>query len=109
VNVLFANPRLKAFFESQAEMRRAYGEPRAKKLMARLADLRAASVLEDLRRLPGACRELDEKLSGQLALNLGEGKCLIFEPSSDSIVAASNGGLDWRQVDAVRVLDVRDY
>jgi proteic killer suppression protein len=108
VEITFATRRAQRFFESEKELRRAHGDRCAKKIMARLADLRAAAALEELRRLPGGCHELDGDRRGQLALELEGGKRLIFAPTA-SEVRREDGGLDWRLVEAVRVIEVVDY
>jgi toxin HigB-1 len=77
--------------------------------MIRLADLRAAASLDNLRRLPGQCRELDGHRKGQLALELVEGKCLILVPTPTiSDCRRPDGGLDWSRVEAVQVIDFAD-
>jgi proteic killer suppression protein len=108
VELTFATARLQRLFESQKDLRRAHGERCARKLMTRLADLRAASTLEEFRRLPGRCHELDGDRRGQLALELEAGKRLIFAPSASDVHRA-DGGLDWGLVEAVRVIEVVDY
>lgn len=108
VDVTFATPRVQRLFESEKELRRAHGDRCAKKLMARLADLLAATTLEEFRRLPGRCHELDGDRRGQLALELEAGKRLIFAPSASGVRRA-DGGLDWRLVEGVRVIEVVDY
>lgn len=108
VELMFATARLQRLFESQKELRRAHGDRCAKKLMARLADLSAASTLAEFRHLPGRCHELDGDRRGQLALELEGGKRLIFSPRGSDIHRA-DGGLDWSLVEAVCVIEVVDY
>jgi proteic killer suppression protein len=109
VEVSFASLRLRRVCESAKNLQRAYGKPCAKKLMARLADLRAAPNLEDLRRLPGRCHELDGDRAGQLALDLPDGRRLVFEPTENPHPVKEDGGLDWRRVEAIRVIEIVDY
>ena len=109
VEVSFSSPRLRRACESAADLQRAYGKPCAKRLMARLADLRAAPTLDDLRRLPGRCHELDGDRAGQLALDLPDGRRLVFEPTENPSPMKEDGGLDWRRVDAIRVIEIADY
>jgi proteic killer suppression protein len=108
VDLTFATPRVQRLFESEKALRRAHGDRCARKLMTRLADLRAASSLEEFHRLPGRCHELDGDRRGQLALELEGGKRLIFAPSTSDVHRA-DGGLDWSRVEAVRVIEVVDY
>jgi proteic killer suppression protein len=108
VELTFATVRLERLFESQRELHRIHGSRCAKKLMTRLADLRAAPALDELRRLPGRCHELDGNRRGQLALELEGGKRLVFSPNGSDIHRA-DGGLDWVLVESVCVLGVVDY
>ncbi len=108
MELTFATTRLQRLFESQKELRRAHGDKCAKKLMTRLADLRAASTLAEFRHLPGRCHELDGNRRGQLALDLDGGKRLILSPTGPNIRRV-DGGLDWRLVEALSVLEVVDY
>lgn len=108
MEVSFASSQAKRFFESRAELQQTYGESCAKKVMARLADLQAAPALEEFRRLPGHCQELDGDRRGRLALELADGKRLVLEPSQQPAPLRGDGGLDWRLVDAVRVIDIAD-
>lgn len=109
MEISFANEKLRRVCESTRALQRAYGKPCAKKIMSRLTDLGAAATLEDCRRLPGRCHELTGSRSGQLALDLADGKRLVIEPVDTAPPLKEDGGLDWRGVDAVRVLNIVDY
>lgn len=85
-----------------------HGDRCAKKLMTRIADLRAASTLAEFRHLPGRCHELDGHRRGQLALEVEGGKRLVFSPRGSDIHRA-DGGLDWTIVEAVCLLEIVDY
>ena len=109
MEISFAKPRLKKICESMKELRRAHGDGCAKRVATRLADIEAASCLEDLRSLPGRCHELEGDRAGQLALQLPDGKRLVFEPDHNSPPSKEDGGLDWSGVEAVRILEIVDY
>jgi len=109
VDITFASDSLRTTCESEKALKRAHGKWCAKKAMARLADLDAASSLETVRNLPGRCHELKGDRAGQLAVTLADGKRLIFEPSEEPLPAKPDGGLDWTQVGAIRVLQILDY
>ena len=108
VELTFLTTRLQRLLESQRELRRTHGDRCAKKIVTRIADLRAASTLDEFRHLPGRCHELDGDRRGQLALELEGGKRLIFSPGGSDIHRA-DGGLDWSLVEAVCVIEVVDY
>lgn len=109
MDVSFGSARLQRLCESEKELRRAHGEKCAKKVKTRLADLRAASTLADLRRLPGRCHELDGARRGQLAVELTGRRRLIFAPAGSPSIQKEDGGLDWKLVEAVQVIEIVDY
>ena len=90
-------------------MEKAWGAERAKQIRRRLDDLRAASSLETMRRLPGRCHELTGDRRGQLALSVGANYRLLFEPAHDPVARKADGGLDWPKVTTIRILGVEDY
>ncbi len=85
-----------------------FGERQAKKIRLRLDDLRAAATLEEMRHIGGRCHELKGDRRGQLSLDLVQPYRLIFEVASEPILRKPDGGLDWKQVTAVRILGVED-
>jgi proteic killer suppression protein len=81
---------------------------RAKLIRRRLDDLRAASCLEVMRRLPGRCHELTGDHAGVLSLDLDGPYRLLFRPAEESAPAKPDGGLDWTRVTAIMLLGVED-
>ena len=90
-------------------MAKTLGKDQADKLQARLDDLAAASDLEIMRLLPGRCHELHGNRLGQIAVSLKEPYRLIFEPVADQLPQKPGGGLDWKAVTAIRVVEITDY
>jgi plasmid maintenance system killer protein len=86
----------------------ALGQAQARKLGARLDDLRAAQSLESLRHLPGRCHELTANRKGQLSIDLVHPTRLVFEPAEEPLPLKEDGGLDWTGVVAIRILDIVD-
>jgi plasmid maintenance system killer protein len=109
VEVLFANKKLRQLCQSREALQREHGQGCARKVMGRLLDLEAAESLDDIRTLPGKCHELSGDRAGQLALNLSDGKRLIFEPAADPPPSKGDGGLDWTNVRSVRVIAILNY
>jgi plasmid maintenance system killer protein len=109
VDIEFSNSRVQKLSSSHRDLRRLLGAGGAKKAAAHLASLRAASSLEDFRTLPGRCHELKADRAGQVALELPDGKSLIFEPAANPAPRKPDGGLDWRAVRAIRILEITDY
>lgn len=109
MDILFATDRLRQECNDPKRLQRAHGAARAKLIARRLANLRAADTLADMRHLPGRCHELREDRRGQLALSLDGPYRLIFEPAYEPVPRLTGGNLDWAGVTAVRILEVVDY
>lgn len=81
----------------------------AKRLRIRLDNLQAATCIEDLRHAPGRLHELSGNRAGQFALDLEHPRRLVFVPQHNSFPLTSDGGLDWRQITAVEIIEITDY
>ncbi len=87
---------------------RKHGQERANKIRQRLDDLHAASVLEDMRKLPGRCHELHGSRASQFSLDLDHPHRLIFEAAHNPVPHKEDGGIDWTEVTAIRIIGVID-
>jgi len=108
VEIVFRSEKFREECNCQNLLVRRHGAHRAKKIRRRLDDLRAATVLEDLRLLPGRCHELTGNRSGQLSLDLDHPNRLILEPASNPIPQKADGGLDWTKITAIVIVGVED-
>ena len=109
MEVNFLDDRLKKTCELPAQRKRRFGAPVATKLKARLDDLDAAQSLEDMRNLPGHWEELKGDRKGQFSCRLAGGMRLIVAPKRQPPPTKPDGGLDWRAIDQVNILDVVNY
>mgnify|MGYP005859118337 CR=1 FL=1 len=109
LDILFGTDDPAAELNSQRGLDRRYGTARAKLIRRRLDDLRAATVLNDMRHLPGRCHELKYDRKGQLVVHLDGPYGLVFEPANEPVPRLPNGGLDWTRITAVRIIGVEDY
>lgn len=90
-------------------MQRQLGAAMAAKLALRIAELVAVENLADLALLPGPrCHQLIGDREGQLSLDLVHPMRLIIEPSHDPRPAKADGGLDWKGVTAVVIVEIAD-
>jgi proteic killer suppression protein len=90
-------------------MVRTYGSDTARRLAARLAELEAATALEDLRSLPQArAHELTGDRDEQISLDLDHPRRLIIAVAHDPIPRKPDGGLDWTAITSVVVEEVAD-
>jgi plasmid maintenance system killer protein len=108
VDIDFENRNLADDCNDFKRLVRKYNTQRAKLIRRRLDDLRAASNLDAMRKLPGRCHELKGDRDGQLSLDLDGPYRLIFRPGHDPIPAKGDGGLDWAQVTDIVMLEVVD-
>jgi plasmid maintenance system killer protein len=91
------------------EARLKYYPALARKINQRLAELRAAANLEDLKHLPGRWHELTGNLKGCLAGSVSANYRLLIKPNHNPVPRKDDGGLNWREVTAITVLEVMDY
>lgn len=108
MEIVFSSRKLEKLCNDSKIMTKTWGPIQAKKLRQRLDELRAASTLETMRKLPGRCHELLHDRAGQLSLDLEHPHRLIFEPANDPVPRKQDGGLNWTAVTAVRILGVVD-
>ena len=109
MDIVFKSKQLGKLCNDDRLARKKWGKAQAGILGRRLDDLRAAPSLEVLRGLPGGLHELKGTRAGQLALDLKGGDRLIIEPAHEPPPTKPDGGLDWKQVTAVRIVEVVDY
>ena len=109
VDIIFKSKKLEKLCNDDRLAQREWGKPQADALGHRLDDLRAARSLEDLRHSAGDLHELKGDRAGQLSMKLKGGDRLIVEPSHDPPPRKPDGGLDWSQVTAIRIVEVGDY
>jgi len=111
MDVSFKNKKLAKTLNEGAQLERIHGARQAKLIRSRMAVLRAAESLSDFKPYtkPERCHELDGDRAGQLAMDLDHPYRLIFTPAHDPVPTREDGGLDWSQVTAIRILGVEDY
>ncbi|MET9136721.1 type II toxin-antitoxin system RelE/ParE family toxin [Streptomyces parvulus] len=104
----YADRKLGKICESDKDMRREYGTDLAKKIAQRLAALRAAETLEDMRPPAlGRCHEMRGDWDGCLSLHLTANWRLVFSPREHE--EDEQGGLNWSSVTAVTIEEIVDY
>lgn len=106
--MLFGDEKLKRTCATRDALERRYGSLAAV-LARRLTSLRAATVLTDLRNVPGRFEPLRANRAGQFSMRLDAHMRLVFEAADDPLPLLSSGGLDHTRVARVRILEVADY
>lgn len=105
----FLTAKDREFFENSKQVVKAFGPESAKKLKHRLDDLDAAQSMDDMRNLPGHWEELKKDRAGQFSARLHGGLRLVVKPQKQPPPTKPDGGLDWRAVDSIYIVEVVDY
>ncbi len=92
--------------EEDKHQRKHLGEKRAKRLKVRLSELRAVETVSQLR--VGRPHALTGDRAGQYSVDLDGPMRLLFEPSDQPPPSLEAGGIDWKQVTSVRILEIGD-
>ena len=107
MEITFADGKLQKLCEQAKIAQKELGQPCARKLSSRLADLMTVDVVADL--AVGKPHPLKGDRLGQFALNLEGGRRLVFEANDDPIPYREDGGIEWSKVTQVRIVFVGDY
>ncbi len=108
MNIEFSDVKTAELFNSEKKLRGRYGAQLAKAIMKRLADVEAVACLDDTRTLPGRWHELSGDCQGCVACRLSGNWRLILKPAKPAPLKP-DGGLNWKEVVTLRVVDVKDY
>lgn len=108
MDILFESSDVAEDYNNWKRLVRLHNVARAKLIRRRLDDLRAAPVLEMMRKLPGRCHELKGNRAQQLSIDLDGPYRLIFRPFANPLPTKPDGGLDWTKVTAVVIEEVVD-
>lgn len=110
VDIAFQTEQLAALCNESKALRRKYGSDGERLVRRRLDEMRDASCLAIIGKLPAPrCEELKGDRIGQLSVRLHGGFRLIFRPLHDPVARKPDGGLDWAAVTAILILGIEDY
>ncbi|MCW5322192.1 type II toxin-antitoxin system RelE/ParE family toxin [Verminephrobacter aporrectodeae] len=107
MEIRFKDKRLRQLCEKEAVARKKLGDSGARKLLARWADLTAASCMSDLK--AGRPHPLKGDRLGQFSLALDGGRRLVFAPANDPVARREDGSIDWSAVTVVCIEFIGDY
>jgi len=111
MKILFASKKLQKQFNQQKELQKTFGAQRAKRVAVVMMALRAAPTLGTFAppySPPHRCHELTGNKKGKLTLDLDGPYRLIIKPEHDPLPQRPEGGLDWHQVTAIKILGVEN-
>lgn len=107
MDIEFSSTDLQALCEQQRLMTKKLGDNCSRKLRTRLGDLRAAGNVAELS--SGRPHPLKGERAGQFALDLSDGKRLVFEPANNPAPTRDDDSIAWDLVTKVRIVFIGDY
>lgn len=112
MEISVSNNTLRRAIENEAVCRRRYGTDMAKKLMLRLAVLRAADSLADFwppKSGPERCHELKGNRAGTFSVDLKQPYRLLFVPIAvTSPLDRSDEQQRWKAITSIDILGIED-
>ena len=105
LELAFAQKSLRQLCEDEARAKRELGETVAEKLKRRLADLRAASSVEDL--VAGRPRKVKGDRHPHIAVHLCDRTCIIFCANHTKVQVLESGDVDWSKVSRIKILEIK--
>ncbi len=110
MDIHFKSKKLQRIFAREEELNKCFGKNRARSIMRGRYFLEAAVNLAQVTSMPPMrLHELKGKRKGQFAVDVGPNWRIIFEPVIRPAPTREDGGLDLRQITAIRILGVIDY
>lgn len=107
MEVSFEDDALRELCTSEHMATRKLGRESARKLKARMADLKAVSSV--LKLPAGKPHALTGNRAGQYAVSLANGCRLMLAPNHKPIPKRQDGGTDWVAVNKVNIIEIVDY
>lgn len=107
MEISFKDKKLRELCEKQAVAVKKLGAIGARKLRARLSDLRAVTCVTEL--IAGNPHPLKGERLGQFALDLDGGWRLVFAPTNEPVPRRDDASIDWSAVNIVCIEYIGDY
>lgn len=101
MEIAFATKGLRSICESQASAVAEFGADMAARLQPRIADLRAATTVADVR--VGRPRELAD--GKRMAVQVSEGLSIVFAPNH-ATTPRTKGNVDWTRVTRICIVQI---
>lgn len=110
MDISFSTSKLAKIFNDGERLIRVYGSPNAKKIVNRMALLKASRCLDDVPSVPPCrCHPLHHNREGQFSVDLAHPFRLIFVPNHNPLPQKEDGDIDLKQVMAITIIEVEDY
>jgi len=105
----FTNKKLAKLLNSEKDTLRKYGADNGRRILLRLSQLAAVENLNELIAFPQVrLHQLKGDRDEQLSIDIKHPYRLIVIPNHSEIPRKPDGGLDWKQISAVKILEITD-
>lgn len=109
VDISFKSVKLRKAFESERSLKKEYGQL-SKAILARIALFESVQCLNDVPiQKPARRHQLTGDRDELYAVDLGRLYRLVFEVDNEPVPRKDDGGIDLKQVTAVKIMEVVDY
>ena len=109
MEIEYSSNKLKKQLSNATEIKKAFGV-NAKRVAARMDDIRSSPNLAVLMQLPAAnCHPLIANKRGQWALDISANHRMIFEIANDPIPVKDDESVDTIRVTDIRIIETTDY
>ena len=109
MEITFTDKKFEKLANDDRKLAKEFGKFRADKIKTRLAQLRFATTLEEVRNLPGNYHELTNNRKGQWACDLDQAYRLVFTPHENPIPTNEHGQYVLMEITGVEVIEVVNY
>lgn len=109
MKITFSDKKFEKLVNDDRKLVKEFGKHRAEKIRLRLAQLRFAANLEEVRCLPGNYHELTNIRKGQWACDLDQPYRLVFIPQENPIPLNEHGQYVWMKIKGIEVVEVVNY
>lgn len=103
LEIAFDKKSLRQICENEAKANHKFGEIVAQKLKARLADMLAATCVDDL--VAGHPHKLDGQPQ-HFVVGLCDGFYIVFCANHNTVPKLESGGVDWSKVSRIKLLKI---
>ena len=107
--IYFKTKKLQKICNNTNDAIKKLGPKMARKLQQRLMELKAASCLADISKLPPPrCHHLFGNRKGQLSVDLEHPYRLLFISANNPAPVTQTGGLMWAKVTEIEIVEIAD-
>jgi proteic killer suppression protein len=105
----FKTSKLQKVFNSDRELLKEYGKDQSNKIKLRMAVLKSANNLSEIRsEPPERMHPLTGQRQGQFSVDVKQPYRLIFEPTIKPVPLKEDGGIDISKITEIKILEVED-